>query len=181
MGENKDLQTAEENQITGSEFNLPPTGDPGSFNWNERVTRKNFVSWLETSFRVSRGEPMAQYLFFQWSKVNLSFDYNSTFKNITTLDNSNGYSSHFSTEEIDHFGTAIRNVKKHQEKMPNLDKYTNKDLFDNAIWQALELLKTIDKGRTEIPKLTENLFGMEKSKFIEEVTDYIKTQRPNYN
>ncbi len=110
----------------------------------DRITRQSFISFITESFRVSRGSPTDQHLFFLWVELHYGFDCVRAFSNFL---NQGGWNNSLSEEERKFFlrnmmavntsahGDIVTNVTNRKTKrMPK-----SKEIFYGRIGKEIEL------------------------------------------
>ncbi len=101
--------------------------NPIIFDHKNSINRDNFASWLEVSFTLSQGQPMAQFVFMEWSRVNLGFDYRKSINNFNTAKTitfnrhkREGRWNFLSPEEQKLLTNRFKSVKRHSSTNPSL-------------------------------------------------------------
>lgn len=149
------------------------------FDW-KRVTRANFMSWYETSFRVSQGLPQAQLVFYYWCEANLGFDFKTSLQNFSDASSQVGGNWNFLTkEEQQHFLNAYQNVEGHvivdrESNGIDVKDYTTDGILDRAEGQTGWIEDDyLTDTKINFPML-DDLKGMAPDKFKTRINSEIK-------
>lgn len=154
---------------------------PTEFNWRDPVTRGNFISWLETSFRMSMGQPMAQFVFFMWTSDNLNFNYMSSLKNFLKARDGNKNWDFLSEEEKTFFASRYLAVQRHHQVAArhdlDLEKLKPEEILDLAKEQIEGVFDFRLRGDGPITPMTAHLKGMSPDQFKIRIKDYVTQLR----
>lgn len=97
------------------------------YNFEDLITRENFINFLIMSYAVSRGNFVIQKVFFEMMQQKVGFQYKLTIENIYK----GGSFQALSQQERDIFTEAFRSVKKHLEKYEEIEvEDETRDEFD---------------------------------------------------
>ncbi len=132
------------------DFTKPPARVE-DFKIGDKVTRENFLSFLITGFRISRGSFVVQRAFYKWIGVKNGVDYLADIKYFCE----NGAWHLLTPEEHDKFTKAHMSNPGHETKNPSpefLDKNLRNlynDMFQMWAIDGEEVEKTIDFKKIE--------------------------------
>lgn len=160
MQEGKDAINSEKPEpalvvISKEDFLTPPEG-LHPYDSDEPVDRSTFTPWLINSFRLSRGEPIVQFVVWEWTRINRNFDYRASLVNFkavvderTTprLDPIQGkviYNKDrfdfLSEEERNYLSKAYKQVKAHTQAYATTPPMSQSDILSNIAVQVAILL-----------------------------------------
>lgn len=168
-------------EISSETFLTGKVDEPSEFNWKDPVTRGNFISWLETSFRMSMGQSSAQWVFFMWTSDNLNFNYMATLKNFLEARQKSKNWDFLSEEEKNFFASRYLAVRRHQQVADKygleLETLKPEQVLDAAKEQIEGLLDLRLKGGGPITPMTADLKGMSPDQFKIRIKDYVTELR----
>ncbi len=154
---------------------------PTEFNWRDPVTRGNFISWLETSFRVSMGQSSAQWVLFMWTSDNLNFNYMASLKNFLKAREESKNWNFLSEEEKKFFASKYLAVRKHHQVAgkygSDLETLKPEEILDTAKEQIEGILDIRSRGGGPITPMVTHLRGMSPDQFRIGIKDYVAELR----